>query len=103
MVLVEAGVLCGDYCVLEIARDLAQRDELVSFMIGRAVNPCLHTPLDVHRGGRWVDPPGGHKHQRGKRPKKYHADAKPSNKESKEAPPWRRRGERIWQFSHSSE
>jgi hypothetical protein len=26
------------------------------------VNPGLQAALDVHRGGRWVDPPGSHKH-----------------------------------------
>jgi hypothetical protein len=28
----------------------------------------------VHRGGRWVDPPGGHEKQRGKRPKQQRSD-----------------------------
>jgi hypothetical protein len=30
--------------------------------------------LDVHRGGRWVDPPGGQKDQHGKRPKKQRTE-----------------------------
>ena len=70
MVLVEACVLRGDDGVLEIGRDLAERNKFVAFLIRRAVNPGLHAALDVHGGGRWVDPPGGHKEQRGKRPKK---------------------------------
>jgi hypothetical protein len=64
MVLVEVRVLCGDYSVLEIGRDLVQRNEFVAFAIRRVVNPGLQAPLDVHRGCRWVDPPGGHKDQR---------------------------------------
>jgi hypothetical protein len=50
MVLVEARILRGDYCVLEIKRDLAQRNELVAFVIRSVVNPGLHATLDVHRG-----------------------------------------------------
>jgi hypothetical protein len=69
VVFVETCVLCGDYSVLEIGRDLAERNKLVAFVIGRVVNPSLQMALDVHRGRRWVDPPGGHKDQRGKRPK----------------------------------
>jgi hypothetical protein len=43
------------------------------------VNRGLQAALDVHRGRRWVNPPGGNKDQRGKRPKNQHADYKPSN------------------------
>src|ERR1019366_4574848 len=78
MVLVEARVLCGDYSVLEIGRNLVERNEFVAFAIRRVVNPGLQAALDVHRGRRWVDPPGGHKDQRGKRPKEHYADDKPS-------------------------
>ncbi len=74
MVLVEAGVFRGNDSVLEIGRDLAERNEIVALLIRRAMNPCLHTALDVHRGGRWVDPPGANKKQHGKRPKKQRAD-----------------------------
>ena len=77
MVLVEVRVLCGDYSVLEIGRDLAERNEFVAFAIRRVVNPGLQAALDVHRGCRWVDPRGRHKDQRGKRPKKHHADDEP--------------------------
>src|SRR5271169_809927 len=95
MVLVEVRVLCGDYSVLEIGRDLAERNEIVAFAIRRVVNPGLQAALDVYRGCRWVDPPGGHKDQRGKRPKKHHADEKPSNEVSEEAPPKRGFGLRV--------
>src|SRR6516162_8257682 len=103
MVLVEVRVLCGDYSVLEIGRDLAERNEFVAFAIRRVVNPGLQAALDVHRGCRWVDPPGGHKGQRGKRPKKYHADDKPSNKGAEEARPKWSLGVRVRRRSHSSE
>jgi hypothetical protein len=103
MVLVEVRVLCGDYSVLEIGRDLAERNEFVAFAIRRVVNPGLQAALDVHRGCRWVDPPGGHKDQRGKRPKKHHADDKPSNKGSDETCPKRGLGVCVRQCSHISE
>jgi len=74
MVLVETRVLSGDYSVLEIGRYLAEPNEFVAFLIRRAMNPGLHAALDVHRGCRWVDPPGGHKKQHGKRPKKQRTD-----------------------------
>jgi hypothetical protein len=103
MVLVEVRVLCGDYSVLEIGRDLAERNEFVAFAIRRVVNPGLQAALDVHRGCRWVDPPGGHKDQRGKRPKKHRANDKPSNKGPEEARPNRGLGACVWLFSHISE
>jgi hypothetical protein len=65
MVLVKVCVLCGDYSVLKIRRDLAERDESIAFAIRRVVNPSLPAALNVHRGCRWVDPAGGHKDQRG--------------------------------------
>src|SRR5579859_1714950 len=61
MMLVEARILRGDNSMLEIGRDLAQRNEFVSFAIRRVVNPGLQPALYVHRGGRRVDPPGNHK------------------------------------------
>jgi hypothetical protein len=36
----------------------------------------------MHRGGGWVDPPEGQKHQRGKRPGQHDGEAKPSKKGS---------------------
>ena len=74
MVLVKPRVLRRDDCVLEIWRDLAEQNEFVVFLIRLAVNPGLQTALDVHRGGRWIDPPGGHKDKRGKRPKGHYTD-----------------------------
>jgi hypothetical protein len=57
----------------------------------------------VHCRGRWVDPPGSHKDQHSKRPKKRHSDKNPSNEGSESAfPMWGLRG-CVWIFSHTSE
>ena len=61
MMLVEARVFRGDDGMLEMERDLAERNEFVSFVIGRAVNPGLPAALHVDGGGGWVDPAGGDK------------------------------------------
>jgi hypothetical protein len=65
MVLVEVRVLGGDYSVLKIRRDLTEWDEFVAFPVQPVLTPGLQPALDVHCGCRWVDPPGGHKDQRG--------------------------------------
>jgi hypothetical protein len=57
----------------------------------------------VHRGCRRVDPPRGHKQQRGKRPKKHHGDGKPSKKGSEKTLPERGLGGGVWRCSHISE
>ena len=103
MMLVEARVFRGDDRMLEIGRDLAQRNEFVSYVIRRVVNPRLQAALHVHRGGRWVDPPGSHKDQHRKRPKKRHSDEKPSNEGLESAFPKRRIRECVWIFNHTSE
>ncbi|SPE44079.1 hypothetical protein SBA7_290007 [Candidatus Sulfotelmatobacter sp. SbA7] len=74
VVVVEVGVLGGDYGVLEIGRDLIERNKLVALAIRGVVNPGLEAALDVNGGGRRVDPTGGHKDQRSQRPEKQHAD-----------------------------
>jgi predicted acyl esterase len=89
--------------MLEIRRDLAQRNEFVSFLIRRVVNPCLQAALHVHRGGRWVDPAGSQKHQRSKRPKKRHSDEKPAKEGSERAFAMRVARESVWIFSHTLE
>ncbi len=95
MVLVEARILRGDDSVLEMGRNLAERNEFVAFLIRLVVNPGLHAALDVQGGGRRVDPARGHKEQGGKRPIKYHADDKPSNNGSKITLPKRELGARL--------
>ena len=102
VVLVEVRVLCGDYGVLEIGRDLAERNEPVAFAIGRVVNPGLQAALDVYRGCRWVNPSGGHKDQRGKRPKQHQADDEPSNTRPEEARPKQGPGKPVRHCSHVS-
>jgi len=89
--------------VLEIGRDLAERNEFVAFVIRRVVNPGLQAALGVHRGCRWVDPPGGHKDQRGQPPNKHYADGKTSNQGAKET--FSKRGLVAWGWpcSHVSE
>ena len=103
MVLVEVRILRSDDGVLEIGRDLGERNEFVALAIRGAVNPGLQTALHVHRCGGWVDPPGGDKDQRGKRPKKRKADDKPLGKGSEGTRPKRGIGVRVRYCSHVSE
>jgi len=85
VVLVEARVLGGDDSVLEVGRDLAERNEFVAFLIGLVMNPGLQAALDMHRGCGWVDPSGGDKGERGERPEKDYGDDKPSNERPEKA------------------
>jgi len=59
VVLVETGVLGGDHRVLQVGRDLSERNELVAFAIGRAVNQRLYVALHMHGGGGRIDPARG--------------------------------------------
>jgi hypothetical protein len=102
MVLVEVRVLCSNYGVLEIGRNLAEGNEFVVFVIWPLANPGLQAALDVHRGCRWIDPPDCHKDQRGKRPKKPQANDEPSNEGSETAHPKRRLRLCVWQVCHIS-
>ncbi len=79
MMLVKARVLRRNYSVLEIGRDLTERNELVAFVIRRAVNPGLQAALHMYSGGGRIDPPGSHEDQRGKRLNQQHTEADPSN------------------------
>jgi hypothetical protein len=74
MVLVEARILRGKYRVLEIGRDLTERNEFIALVIRSVMNPRLQAALDVHRGCRRVDPPRGQKGQRSKRPNQRYTD-----------------------------
>jgi hypothetical protein len=87
MVLVEARILGGDDSVLEIRRDLADRNKRVAFVIWRVVNPSLHVALDVHGGCRWVDPSCDDKHEHRERPKQSETESKQQNKGAKETAP----------------
>src|SRR5215467_5882112 len=79
MMLIKTPVFRRNDGMLEIERDLAQWNELVSFMVGRVVNPGLQLALHVNCGGRRVDPPRSHKNHRSKRPKECRSNKKPSN------------------------
>jgi hypothetical protein len=103
MVLVEARVFGSDDRVLEIERDLGERDEVVAFVIGRVVNPCLEVALHVDRGGWRVDPAGSYEEQNRKRPKKRRGDEKPLNEEADRALPGRSGRGNVWNFRHTSE
>jgi len=48
---------------------LAERNECISFAIGRPVNPGLEVALHVHRRGGGVDPSGKDEGERCKGPK----------------------------------
>ncbi len=80
MVLVEAPVFRGDDSVLEVGRDLTEGNKFVALTIRRLVNQGLQATLDMHSGGRWIDPPGSQKEQRGERPEKRHTGDEPRNK-----------------------
>jgi hypothetical protein len=103
MMLVKARVFRGDDSMPEIGRNLAQRNKFVTFVIRRVVNPGLQAALHVHRGGRWIDPPGSHEDQHSKRPNKRYSEDKPSNEGSEKAFPKRGLGVCVWIFSHISE
>jgi hypothetical protein len=45
--LVETGVLGGDYGVLEFGGNLGERDEFVPFLIGLAMAPGLYPTLHL--------------------------------------------------------
>jgi hypothetical protein len=57
----------------------------------------------MHRGRRRVDPPGGHKGQRGKQPEKNASDDQPSDSRSEKTPPMRGLGVNFQIFFHFSE
>src|SRR5215467_3572987 len=101
MVLVEVGVFRGDYGVLEIRSDLAERNKFVAFAIRCVMNPGLQTALHVHRSCRRVDPPCRYKRQGGKGPKKHCGGDEPSNQESEEADARRGSGMYGQHFSRS--
>jgi len=102
MVLVEARVLSGDYGVLEAGGDLAERNEFVSFAIRLSMNPGLHAALNMDRRGWRVDPPPEQKDERGKRPDKGDAKAKPSGNRSEGNAPDQGFEGWIWPCLHTS-
>lgn len=61
MVLVKSRVFRRNNRVLQIGRDLAERNESVARVIRGSVYPSLQAALDMHCGRRRVDPSRGHK------------------------------------------
>jgi hypothetical protein len=57
----------------------------------------------VYHCCRRVNPPRGHKEQRGSRPEKHHSDRKPSNKRPEETLPPRGLGRYVCRCIHISE
>jgi len=108
MMLVEAGIFRGDDGVLQIARNLVERNEFVALAIGSAVHPGLHAALQVHGGGGRVDPAKSHQSERGKGPKKGEGEEQPAKEGAKKASLGRRRGGRgeggglVWRLGHIS-
>ena len=78
VVLVEALVFGGDYGVLKFGRDLVEGDKCVALVVMPKVNPGLQMALNVHGGGRWVDPAGGDERERAERPEGRDGDDEPS-------------------------
>jgi len=92
VVLVEARVFSGDDGVLKVRRDLAQRNELIVFVVGFAVNEGLKAALHVNGGGGRVDPFGSDQGERGERPCGDQSEAETEKEESEEMLPARRFG-----------
>jgi hypothetical protein len=82
VMLIEARIFRGNDGMLEIERDLLQRNELVSFAVRRVTHPSLEAALNMHCSRRRVDPAGSHEGQRGKQPKKGCCGRNPSKEES---------------------
>lgn len=106
VMLIEATVLGGDDGVLEIGRDLAEGDELVTRVVGLAVNPGLHAALDVDDGGGRIDPAEGDEGEGGEGPEYGEGEeeaAEPGADGGSATDVARRfRGGRGWAFRHTS-
>jgi len=89
--------------VLEIGRDLAERNKSVAFLIRLEVNPSLETALDMDGVDRGVDPPNGHRGNRGKRPKRHYTVDKLLKKGSEKTLPMPCPGGLVESFSHIAE
>ena len=79
VVLVEVGVFGGDDGVLEVGRDLAERNEFVALVVGLVMSPGLQAALDVDGGGGRIDPAEGRESERGEGPEKKYADEQALN------------------------
>jgi hypothetical protein len=94
--------------VLDVGGDLVERNEFVLLVVWLAVDPGLHSTLDVHGGGRRIDPPRGYEGECGERPEKHENEDEPSKKQSKResamgvgrTPPKRGPGVCAWHGGH---
>ena len=82
MVLIEALIFGGDHRMLQIGRDLAERDEFVARVIGSGVTPGLKLALDLYRGRWWVDPAAEQKGERCEQPNSHRDDGEPLNEDA---------------------
>ena len=102
VVLIETRVFCGDDGVLEIGRDLVDREEGVALAIRFAVHPGLHAAFDVDGGGGRVDPAEGEKGERGEGPDEDDAEGDPFEDGSGRELSRGSLGGRVWSFRHTS-
>jgi len=89
--------------VLEVWRDLAQRNEFIVFVVGLAVNKRLQAAFHVHGGSRRINPFGCDEGQRGERPRGDEAEAKTEKDESDTMLPAQRPGRCVGLGGHTPE
>src|SRR5690242_19365184 len=77
VVFIKASIFRGDNGMLEIERDLAQRDKFISLVVRRLMNPRLDMALNVNGCCRRIDPADGYNDQRAKGPSTEHPDDEP--------------------------
>jgi len=77
VMLVKACILGGDDGVLQVGRDLAERNEFVTLLVGDIVEPGLYSPLHVDSGRGRVDPAEPDQQQRKERPQQERAEENP--------------------------
>jgi len=77
MVLVEAGIFSSDDGVLEVGRDLRERNEAIALVIRNAVDQRLEVSLHVERGCWRIDPAESDEAEDRERPRKRKGDHEP--------------------------
>ena len=81
MVLVKARIFRRHYGVLEIGRDLGERNEMVALLVGAILEPRLKLPLALYRGRGWIDPSRQQEQERGCEPEAQKNKANPSREQ----------------------
>ena len=102
VMLVEARVFGGDDGVLEIGRDLAERDEVVALAVGRGAKPGFDAAFRLDGGGGRVDPFGGDEGERGETPEKRGGDEEPLEDRAEKVFAARGNGDCVGDFVHDS-